>query len=46
MNNKQRTKKEHAAEGTGCSEHTREVGRDKKLTLHELSVNSLEKQMS
>jgi hypothetical protein len=31
LNNKQGTKKEHTAEGAGCSEHTGEGGRGKEL---------------
>jgi hypothetical protein len=31
LNTKQGTEKEHATEGTGCSECTREVGRSKEL---------------
>jgi hypothetical protein len=45
MNNKQATEKELAAEGVGCSKHTRERGRSKGLmSMQTFSKQRLERQ--
>jgi hypothetical protein len=45
LNNKQGIEKEHAEEGAGCSEHTREGGKSKELIFTQtFSKQTLERQ--